>query len=287
MAKQKTQVPNLTFKKSTNEELASSITLAKTAYTKLINNEITLDEFERIQTAANSARDKLVVHNQGLVAQIAKYFPAHPPITTEELISEGHLGLLGAVEQFNADYGCFCTYAFHRIRTAMICFINTQSSAVSVPGSIMQDIGVVRRAIKEFVQLKNRKPTAAELAESLHYPLSRIRTLLAAIQVRRPNISFDNTEQDHPTSWLDPKSADPAEQAENKNYQIWINTCMNCLLSERSKQIIQMYYGLDDYKPHTLEQIGQKLELTKERVRQIHRDSLTILRRQTAEHFDV
>jgi RNA polymerase sigma factor (sigma-70 family) len=227
----------------------------------------------------HAAKQRFVRHNLRLVVGVAKrYRDMGVPFT--DLLQEGNLGLIRAVEKYDRRRGFrFSTYAVWWINQAMIRVIQNQSRTVRTPSHIYELRYRRRRAEAELMQRLGREPTDEELAESLKVTPE---TFQLSVEAMRPLESlhavFPGTEDRRLEDVLaDPDVADPDERIERE--RIW-----GCVrreladLDERERSVLAWRYGLDGEPSQTLEQIGKRLGLSRERVRQIESKALCRLR---------
>lgn len=209
------------------------------------------------------ARDQLVQSNLRLVISVAKHYTGRG-LSMIDLIQEGNLGLLRAVGQYDPSRGSrFSTYATWWIRQAISRALQEQASLIRVPHHMAKALQQVRQASALLQQELGREPTVHEVAQRAKLHPEQVRELMHA--VARP-ISLEMPISDGDGSVLGDLIADET-QAEWEQSIDWES--LMAKLSEREKAVIRLRYGLGDEPPMTLEEVGKRLGLSKERVRQL------------------
>jgi RNA polymerase primary sigma factor len=235
------------------------------------------------------AREKLIVANLRLVVHIAKQYAGNG-IPMIDLIQEGNLGLMRAVDKFDHSRGNrFSTYAFWWIKQAVDRSIADKARVIRMPVYMRDLRRRIKRAIAEFSAEESRKPTDAELASRLHVPIGRIKDGLEDVKDAMSFEEFSGT--DDGLSLIervpDTSASTPHDQVEGRDVESKISAGL-AKLEPREAKIIRLRFGLGDEESHTLEEIGKKVDLSRERVRQIEGIALNKLRRfdLLAELFD-
>jgi len=236
-----------------------------------------LREAGRRKEQIDAARDALVLANLRFVAHMARQM-ANNSATYLDLIQEGNLGLMEAVERFEHKRGHrFSTYAFWWIRKALHLAIAGKSRMIYVPAHVRERVAEVRRATTELTERTGRTPEAEELAEHLCLSVEKIHQLQALIGEPTPLETIDeNGNGTGPMqSIADPESDDPLQAALDRELRHKILACLQAL-SPQQRDVIRMRFGIGQKNRMTLKQVGAEMQLSRERVRQIE---LAALRR--------
>lgn len=230
---------------------------------------------EKMAQGDASARDRLVKANLRLVVSIAKNY-VNRGLSLSDLIEEGNIGLLKAVERFSPGADCrFSTYATWWIKQAIRRAITNTVKIVRIPAHMVETIAHWKSADAALTAKFGRPPTAEEIARYIRIPSSNarvIRRIINATLTSTQPISLDvlsslnEVIEDRVTPRPDQRFFDEDEKRRIRE--------LLDLISEREAQVLRMRYGLEDNTPMTLEEIGERLGLTRERIRQIENDAL-------------
>ncbi len=253
-------------------------------YLREINNTPLLTSEQEQQLAAaiaagdQSARDQMVRANLRLVVNIARGYSSKG-LGLPDLIEEGNLGLLRAVEGFNPSMGTrFSTYASYWIKQSIKRALINTSKPIRIPAYMIELLAKWRRATARLTEDLKRPPLPEEVARMLALPRKKLPIIKKAIHIYSKVPQFEQTE----SGWtlgetvMDEHTKDPETDTMYKDNLKIIFECMQ-YMDERETAILKMRYGLDEYEPKTLKEIGETLGLTRERVRQLEANALSIL----------
>jgi RNA polymerase primary sigma factor len=236
----------------------------------------TLVKQARVQKAhVNHARDALILANLRLVVHIAKKYLNHG-ISFMDLIQEGNIGLMKAVEKFEYERGNkFSTYAYWWIKQAIERAIADKARVIRIPVHVNEKIKKISRISKELAETLGRKPTPAEIARKLRMPISKVEEILGVVP--EPQALEDMSSDDDSPGLLrfvaDPNAPCPLERTVDRELREKVEGTLK-VLTEREEEIIRLRFGIGREMPYTLEEIGRVMGLSRERVRQIEATAL-------------
>ena len=234
---------------------------------------------EQIALGNKAAKDELIEANLRLVVSIAKRHVGKGMYFLD-LIQEGNLGLIKAVEKFDYSKGYkFSTYATWWIRQAITRAIADQARTIRIPVHMVETIHRVSRTARQLLQELGREPTTDEIAERLGMTPEKVREIM---KIAQDPVSLETPIGEEEDSHLGDfvEDSDSPAPSDSASYSLLREQLCNILhtLTPREEQVIKLRFGLDDGRPRTLEEVGKQFKITRERIRQIEAKALRKLR---------
>jgi len=263
-------------------------------YLREINETALLTADEEKQLARQiavgdvEARDRMVRANLRLVVNIARGYTGKG-LGLQDLIEEGNLGLLRAVEGFDPDVGTrFSTYASYWIKQSIKRALINSAKTIRIPAYMVELLSKWRRASVRLTDELRRTPTPEEVARLLGLPKRKLPIIKKAIQIYNSTPQTDQADSGWSLSEMvtDDRTRSPADEMLENDVMQHIKTMMHDL-DEREASVLKMRFGLENTEPRTLKEIGEMLGLTRERVRQIETEALKRLGEGLRDPYDM
>ena len=233
---------------------------------------------QKIREGDQAALERLTTANLRFVVSVAKQYQSSG-LTLGDLINEGNLGLVKAAKRFDETKGFkFISYAVWWIRQSILSAIGEQSRMVRLPLNQVGDLSKIAKAASKLEQIYERQPTPEELAEDLETTVQKVSSSLAH---SGRHLSYDTPFSSEETNTLldvlkSPESGTDNEMM-NESLRTEVSDSMR-ILGDKERDVLELFFGLKNQQAHSLEEIGEKYQLTRERVRQIKDKALARLR---------
>jgi len=282
------------LKKARKKKRESSLQTPLETYLREINETALLSAQEEKDLARQiakgdvRARDHMVRANLRLVVNIARGYTGKG-LGLQDLIEEGNLGLLRAVEGFDPDVGTrFSTYASYWIKQSIKRALINSAKTIRIPAYMVELLSKWRRATVRLTDELRRNPTPEEVARLLGLPKRKLPIIKKAIQIYNSTPQTDQSD----SGWslgemvMDDRMRSPADTMLENDVLRHVKSMLHDM-DEREASVLKMRFGLENTDPHTLKEIGEKLGLTRERVRQIETEALKRLGEGLRDPYDM
>jgi RNA polymerase nonessential primary-like sigma factor len=266
----------------------TQIYLSELGYSPLFTPEQEVHYARLVQRGDQAARTKMIESNLRLVVKIARRY-YNRGLEFLDIIEEGNLGLLRAVEKFDPERGFrFSTYATWWIRQTIERAIMNQSRTIRLPIHVIRELNTYLAVAREIMKTQDREPSYQEIADKLNKPVEDVQNML---ELNEHMVSLDILIGNEATTGgrplvdaiADKHKSDPAELLSDEHFNVHLEGCLK-ELSEKQYDVLCRRFGLMGYDRQTLEEVGHTIGLTRERVRQIQMSALKALREIMKKH---
>lgn len=258
---------------------ATQLYLNEIGFSPLLSAEEEVYYARRARQGIESARKRMIESNLRLVVKIARRY-VNRGLSLLDLIEEGNLGLIHAVEKFDPERGFrFSTYATWWIRQTMERALMNQTRTVRLPIHVVKELNIYLRAARELSHKLDHEPSAEEIARLLDRPVEDVQRMLG-LNERVSSIDAPvagDSEKTLAETLADASAPDPALQVQDEDMRVNLDQWLDAL-PEKQREVLARRFGLRGHEVATLEEVGEEIGLTRERVRQIQVDGLRRLR---------
>jgi len=258
---------------------ATQLYLNEIGFSPLLSPEEEVHFARLARKGDEMGRKRMIESNLRLVVKISRRY-VNRGLSLLDLIEEGNLGLIRAVEKFDPERGFrFSTYATWWIRQTIERAIMNQTRTIRLPIHVVKELNVYLRAARELAQKLDHEPSAEEIAELLDKPVADVKRMLA-LNERVTSVDTPlgpNSDKSILDTVADDRSADPCSTLQDNDIRGSLSDWLD-ELSEKQREVVSRRFGLRGYETSTLEEVGREIGLTRERVRQIQVEALKRLR---------
>jgi len=253
---------------------ATSLYLKEIGYAPLLTAEEEVFYARKLQRGSESARHRMIESNLRLVVKISRRY-VNRGLELLDLIEEGNLGLMRAVEKFDPELGYrFSTYATWWIRPTIERALMNQTRTIRLPVHVVKELNVYLRASRKLAQRLDHAPTPEEIAEEVGKPVADVLKILSLSErISSIDVPVADKEKTLVETIADDNVFSPEYQLEDENLMSVLNEWLE-QLPEKQREVLVRRFGLLNHQEETLEQVGREIGLTRERVRQIQVDAL-------------
>jgi RNA polymerase nonessential primary-like sigma factor len=259
---------------------ATQIYLSQIGYSSLLSAEEEVFYSRKSLQGDESARKRMIESNLRLVVKIARRY-INRGLALLDLIEEGNLGLIRAVEKFDPERGFrFSTYATWWIRQTIERAIMNQTRTIRLPIHVVKELNVYLRAARELAQTLDHEPSPEEIADLLDRPIDDVKKMLGLNECIVTSVEDplgSDSEKTIFDTLADDNSSDPAQLLQDENLRASIDEWLS-QLTDKQREVVVRRFGLHGHETATLEEVGNEIGLTRERVRQIQVEALRRLR---------
>ena len=264
---------------SKEEADATRLYLQEIGFNPLLSKKEEIDCARKVIAGDINSKNLMIESNLRLVVKMAKRYKPKGGLTFLDLIAEGNLGLIRAVEKFDPELGWrFSTYATWWIRQNIERSLLNNQRTIRIPVHVLKDLNAYLRAATELSKGLDREPSPEEVADFLDRPLKAIKKLLSSTtHIESLDELYDDSQRPVIETIADDKSLSPHDIHETSDTSRFISKWLN-KLSEKQRLVLSMRFGLNGYDAKTLEETGESIGLTRERIRQIQVGALKDLK---------
>lgn len=246
----------------------------------LLTHEQVVELVRRINNGDSSAREVLIESNLKLVVSVAKRYNCRG-LSFIDLIQEGNLGLIKAVDEYDVERGCkFSTYAFYWIRQAIMRAVQNKGRNIRIPAHKLERVMEYQRIVMELSKELSREPTFEEVANEMNLSISEVVKLhKLGFDTVSINTMIDSDGRTELEKFIPSSSETPEDIAVKRTLQLEVrNLLLRCNLNQREIDVLMLRYGFNDEEAMSLDEVGKELNVTRERVRQIEARAIKKIR---------